>query len=82
MASLASPGGNITGTSLMIPDASGKRVELLHELVPGVRRIAILGNLKNAAAAADIRATEAASTRLDAGFDCDRGITKTVWPIA
>jgi putative tryptophan/tyrosine transport system substrate-binding protein len=64
VASLASPGGNITGTSLMIPDASGKRVELLHELVPGVRRIAILGNLKNAAAAADIRATEAASNSL------------------
>ena len=64
VASLASPGGNITGTSLMYPDVSGKRLELLRELVPGVRRIAILGNLKNAASAADIRATEAASNSL------------------
>jgi putative ABC transport system substrate-binding protein len=64
VASLASPGGNITGTSLMYPDLGGKRLELLREVVPVCRRVAILGNLKNAASAADIRATEAAASTL------------------
>jgi putative ABC transport system substrate-binding protein len=59
--SLASPGANITGTSLMYPDVAGKRLELLKEVVPKLQRIGILGNPRNAAAAADIRATEAAA---------------------
>lgn len=62
--SLASPGGNITGTSLMFPDVSGKRLELLREIVPACRRVAILGNPKNASSAADIRGTEAAANSL------------------
>jgi putative ABC transport system substrate-binding protein len=62
--SLASPGGNITGTSLMYPDVGGKRLELLGEIVPTLRRVAIIGNPKNAASAADIRATEAAARTL------------------
>jgi putative ABC transport system substrate-binding protein len=58
--SLASPGANITGTSLMFPDVGGKRLELLKEIVPKLRRVGILGNTRNASTAADIRATEAA----------------------
>lgn len=43
-ASLAQPGGNITGISLMSPDLDGKRQDILIEAVPHVRRIAALAN--------------------------------------
>src|SRR3954464_9260566 len=42
VASLARPGGNITGFSILANDLAGKRIELLRELVPGLRRLAIL----------------------------------------
>jgi putative ABC transport system substrate-binding protein len=45
VASLAHPGGNITGLSLMAPDLGGKRLELLKELLPDISRVAILGML-------------------------------------
>jgi putative ABC transport system substrate-binding protein len=44
VASLARPGGNITGLSSLAQDLSGKRVELLKEIVPKVSRVAILGS--------------------------------------
>ena len=45
VASLARPGsGNITGLSLQYTDLAGKRLELLHEIVPGLRRLAVLAN--------------------------------------
>ena len=44
VASLARPGGNVTGLSLQSSDLAGKRLELLREILPGVRRLAILGN--------------------------------------
>ena len=58
---LAHPGANITGTSLMFPDIGGKRLQLLKEIVPTMGRVAILGNSKNAATAVDMRAAEAAA---------------------
>jgi putative ABC transport system substrate-binding protein len=45
VASLARPGGNITGLSVQSPDLAGKRLELLHEVVGGLRRLAILVNV-------------------------------------
>jgi putative ABC transport system substrate-binding protein len=45
VASLARPGGNITGLSQQSPDLAGKRVELLREVAPGLRRLAILANV-------------------------------------
>jgi putative ABC transport system substrate-binding protein len=45
VASLARPGGNVTGLSLQQTDAGGKRLELLHEVVPELRRLAIMGNV-------------------------------------
>ena len=42
VASLARPGGNITGLSMQLPDAVGKRIELLREVVPGFHRLAIM----------------------------------------
>jgi len=45
--SLAKPGGNVTGLSAQVPDLVGKRLELLREVVPGLRRLAILTNIGN-----------------------------------
>jgi putative tryptophan/tyrosine transport system substrate-binding protein len=42
VASLARPGGNVTGLTLLTRDLSGKRLELLNEVVPGISRVAIL----------------------------------------
>jgi len=42
--SLARPGGNVTGLSNQAPDVAGKRLEILREVVPGMRRLAILNN--------------------------------------
>jgi putative tryptophan/tyrosine transport system substrate-binding protein len=42
VASLSRPGGNVTGLSLQAPEIAGKRLELLRELVPGLRRLAIM----------------------------------------
>jgi putative tryptophan/tyrosine transport system substrate-binding protein len=44
VASLARPGGNITGISNLSPELSGKRLELLKEVVPGLSRVAVFGN--------------------------------------
>ena len=43
-ASLARPGGNITGLATLFPELSGKQVELLKEIVPKLSRVAVLGN--------------------------------------
>src|SRR5262245_2172881 len=47
VASLARPGGNVTGLSVLATDLAGKRIELLREAVPGLRRLAIMGNASN-----------------------------------
>ena len=43
VASMARPGGNLTGLTLLTRDLSGKRLELLNEVLPGISRVAILG---------------------------------------
>ena len=55
VASLARPGGNITGLSSETPDTAGKKVGLLRELVPGLTRFAILADVGNPYAALDER---------------------------
>jgi putative tryptophan/tyrosine transport system substrate-binding protein len=47
VASLAQPGGNITGLSLQSPDIAGKRLALLREVVPNLRQVAFMGNIDN-----------------------------------
>jgi putative ABC transport system substrate-binding protein len=47
VASLARPGGNITGLATLAADLAGKRLELLREVVPGLHRLAIMGNVGN-----------------------------------
>src|SRR5262245_4430686 len=50
VASLAHPGGNITGLSVQHTDLVGKRLELLRQIVPNLRRLAIMANVGNPAA--------------------------------
>jgi putative ABC transport system substrate-binding protein len=50
VASLARPGGNVTGLSLQTTDLSGKRLEFLREVVPNLRHLAVLGNVGNPSA--------------------------------
>jgi putative ABC transport system substrate-binding protein len=47
VASLARPGGNITGLSVQQPELAGKRLELLQRVVPSFRRLAMLANVRN-----------------------------------
>ena len=47
VATLARPGGNVTGLATLGADLAGKRLELLREVVPGLRRLAIMGNVAN-----------------------------------
>src|SRR5262249_25986827 len=46
VASLARPGGNVTGLSMQNTDSAGKRLELLREVVVGLRRLAVLTNVR------------------------------------
>src|SRR6202040_3945245 len=45
VASLARPGGNVTGLSIQQTEIAGKRLEILREVVPGLRRLAIMANI-------------------------------------
>jgi putative tryptophan/tyrosine transport system substrate-binding protein len=62
--SLARPGGNITGTSLMATETASKRLQLLREVVPAARRVAVLGNPRNAAVARSWTETQEAGSRM------------------
>jgi putative ABC transport system substrate-binding protein len=61
VASLAWPGGNITGLSNLGPELSGKRLELLKEIIPRLSRVAVLGNSTNPANAQVLKETELAA---------------------
>ena len=45
--SLAKPGGNVTGLSAFVTELTAKRVEMIREVIPGIRRIALLDNMNN-----------------------------------
>jgi putative tryptophan/tyrosine transport system substrate-binding protein len=62
--SLARPGGNVTGMSLMAPDLGGKRLELLKELLPRLARVAVLWNAANPYPALVFKETQAAGRKL------------------
>jgi putative ABC transport system substrate-binding protein len=61
--SLARPGGNVTGLSNQLTDAAGKRVELLYEVVPTLRRLAIMAHV-NPLSVAELTDARAAASRL------------------
>jgi putative ABC transport system substrate-binding protein len=64
VASLARPGGNVTGLTLVHPELSGKRLQLLKEVVPKTTVVAVIWNPTNRAAAGFLRETEAAARSL------------------
>jgi putative tryptophan/tyrosine transport system substrate-binding protein len=64
VASLARPGGNITGLSNQAYDLGAKRLELLREVIPGLRRLAIVANFDNPGAMLEVREVQAAAHTL------------------
>jgi putative tryptophan/tyrosine transport system substrate-binding protein len=64
VASLARPGGNVTGLSTLSPETSGKRLELLREAVPGLSRVALLWTPDSRGNLLDYKETEAVARSL------------------
>jgi putative ABC transport system substrate-binding protein len=64
VASLARPGGNITGLSTLSPEISGKQLELLKEVVPRLSRVAVLGSSTTPGNAQSLKETELAAGAL------------------
>src|SRR5687767_7284403 len=62
--SLARPGGNITGVTSVNPATSGKRLELLKEVVPGLTRVALMWNSRNPVSVPEVKESEAAASAL------------------
>jgi ABC-type uncharacterized transport system substrate-binding protein len=68
VASLAHPGGNVTGLSNISPELSGKRLELLRQVVPGLSRVAFLWNPDVRGNLLDYKETEGAASSLHLGL--------------
>jgi putative tryptophan/tyrosine transport system substrate-binding protein len=64
VASLARPGGNVTGLSNQLPDLAGKRLELLREIIPDLHRLAILTNVGSPIGALEMGEVQAAARTL------------------
>jgi putative tryptophan/tyrosine transport system substrate-binding protein len=76
VASLAQPGGNITGLSTQTTDITGKRLEILRELLPDLRRFAIIANV--AYKGGELQITEAQAAARTLGLEVDvLGIRRT-----
>src|SRR5215467_7080774 len=64
VASLARPGGNITGLATLAPELSGKQLELLKEIVPKLSRVAVFGNLTFPGSAQQLKEVQLAAKAL------------------
>jgi putative ABC transport system substrate-binding protein len=64
VSSLARPGGNVTGLSQLAADLGGKRLEILRQIVPAMKRLAVLGDVGNQAAAPEMRQVQDAARSL------------------
>jgi putative ABC transport system substrate-binding protein len=71
VASLSRPGGNVTGLSLQSAELAGKRLEILREIIPGLRRVVVLTNADSPNAALEIREIQSAAQTLglDVAFE-------------
>jgi len=69
VASLARPGGNVTGLSSQSDDLAGKRLEVLREVVPSLHRVAILANVGNPLSVLELGEAQAAARTLNLEFD-------------
>jgi putative ABC transport system substrate-binding protein len=63
--SLGRPGGNATGFSIVATDLSGRRLQLLKEIVPGLSSVAVMSNVENPQSQSELRETQIAARRLD-----------------
>src|SRR5262249_24811756 len=66
---LARPGGNVTGLSLMSSETASKRLTLLSEVIPGLCRLAVLGNVGHAGAVDEMREVQTAAKTLGVEID-------------
>jgi putative ABC transport system substrate-binding protein len=69
VASLARPGGNITGISSITPDLTSKQLEVLIEVVPGMNHVGVVANLKNPGVTLELREAEKAIRALGLQFE-------------
>ena len=69
VASLARPGGTVTGLSALTAALAGKRLELLREVVPNLRRLAIMGNVGNPLTVLELGELQAAARPLGLQLD-------------
>src|SRR5262245_57842958 len=69
VASLSRPGGNVTGLSVQRADTAGKRLEILREILPGLRRLAILANIGFPDSVAEMSSVQAAARALGLAVD-------------
>jgi putative ABC transport system substrate-binding protein len=67
--SLASPGGNVTGISFLTSEESGKRLAILGQLVPALKKVAVLYNADDPTATLSVRSMEEAAGKLQ--LECD-----------
>jgi putative ABC transport system substrate-binding protein len=78
--SLARPGGNITGLSLLATDLAGKRVEILREVVPGIRRLAVMADFGLQESILELESVQVAAKTL--GLDATRSEIRRAEDIA
>src|SRR5262245_56593792 len=78
VATLARPGGNVTGLATLANELAGKRLELLREVVPGLRRLAIMGNVGNPFTVLELGDVQAAPVRLVSKLSCLRSDVRRI----
>jgi putative tryptophan/tyrosine transport system substrate-binding protein len=66
---LAHPGGNVTGLSALSSEIASKRLEILSEVIPGLRRLSVLGNVGHAGAVDEMREVQTAGKALGVEID-------------
>jgi putative ABC transport system substrate-binding protein len=66
--SLARPGLNVTGLSIQAPEVAAKRLELLREVVPGLTKLAIMGNVGSSGTVLEMREAQTTASTLGLGF--------------
>lgn len=69
VASLAQPGGNVTGLSIQSSDLAGKRIELLREVLPDLRHMAVIGNVDGSGYAREIGEVREAARKIALDLD-------------
>jgi putative ABC transport system substrate-binding protein len=82
VSSLAQPGGNVTGLSLMVPEVAAKRLGLLKEAIPGISRVLVLSYLADPIAPLQVKALEEAARSLGVTLQVHDIRTADDFPVA